>query len=118
MTTFRAGGVWLSARLFNKCFSSDYEQPCGRNATTGERAPLWNAAVAALPLGAFNASEITAVRYGWGEDPCCPGVDRTVAPCAPGSCPISAFNSSLPAVPFIARVEGGVCTWNSIVDPI
>ena len=72
---------------------------------------------AALPLGALNASQITAVRYGWSEDPCCPGADRTLTPCPPGSCPIQAHKSTLPAVPFLARIIDGKCDWNSIVDP-
>merc|ERR1719272_885406 len=70
------GGIWLSARLMNQCFdrnvnTNDPHQPgCGFNATTGERLPNWNTALAALPLGALNVTELTAVRYGWGEDPC------------------------------------------------
>ena len=90
---------------------------CGRNSTTGERLEGWNVASAALPLGALNASQITAVRYGWSEDPCCPGADRTLTPCPPGSCPIQSHKSTLPAVPFLARIRGGKCDWNSIVDP-
>jgi hypothetical protein len=61
---------------------------CGWNATTGQRLAGWNMATAYLPLGRVNASEITAVRYGWGEDPCCPGADRTVTACPPNSCPL------------------------------
>jgi len=45
---------------------------CGYNVTTGSRLPGWNTALAALPLGKYNATELTAIRYGWGEDPCCP----------------------------------------------
>lgn len=75
-------------------------------------------ATAALPLGRLNASEITAVRYGWNEDPCCPGADRTVTACPPNSCPLQGHKSRLPAVPFIARIgSGGLCDWNSVTDP-
>lgn len=120
-TNLSDGGVWLSARLVNQCYdrspdTSSHAPMCGWNRTTGARLPNWNSALAALPLGALNVTEITAVRYGWGEDPCCPGADRTVSPCPPGSCPINGFNSTLPAVPFLARVRNGKCDWNSIVD--
>ena len=113
------GGIWLSARLMSKCFNGKGDgEHCGVNASTGAREPGWNTALAALPLGKLNATELTAIRYGWGEDPCCPGADRTITPCAPGSCPINGFNSTLPAVPFLARLDStGKCDWNSISDP-
>lgn len=113
-------GVWLSARLFNKCYdrNSDGSHGCGFNTTTGKRLKEWNMVVAALPLGALNASEITAIRYGWSEDGCCPGAVRTLSPCPPASCPISARGSTLPAVPFLARVNAaGVCDWSSLGGP-
>jgi hypothetical protein len=121
-TNLSDGGVWLSARLVNQCYdhtsgSGPHAMACGWNKTSGARLPNWNTALAALPLGAFNATEITAVRYGWGEDPCCPGADRTVTPCPPNSCPINGFNSTLPAIPFLARIRNGKCDWNSITDP-
>ena len=49
--------------------------------------------------------EITGLRYAWSEAPCCGGAaDRSAIPCPVNSCPISLFNSSLPAVPFTAKI--------------
>lgn len=48
---------------------------------------------------------VTAVRYAWGESPCCPNWGSIATmPCPPNSCPITTWNSTLPAAPFIARV--------------
>lgn len=48
---------------------------------------------------------VTGVRYAWSEAPCCGGnSDRQVLPCPVNSCPISTFNSTLPAVPFNAKI--------------
>jgi len=49
---------------------------------------------------------ITGVRYAWAENPCCGGnLDTSSIPCPVGSCPISTFNSTLPAVPFSAQIK-------------
>jgi hypothetical protein len=91
------GGVWLSARLQPLCSKTSAAQaaqndhPCGWNITTRSRLFGWNVATAALPLGRLNASQITAVRYGWGEDPCCPQADRTLTACPPGAISLSAL---------------------------
>ena len=43
---------------------------------------------------------ITGVRYAWAESPCCGGnLGNNIIPCPVNSCPISTFNSTLPAVP-------------------
>lgn len=48
---------------------------------------------------------ITGVRYAWSESPCCPNWGSiSTMPCPPNSCPITTWNSTLPAVPFLARV--------------
>jgi hypothetical protein len=48
---------------------------------------------------------ITGVRYAWSESPCCGGnLDTNIIPCPVNSCPISTWNSTLPAVPFSANI--------------
>ena len=48
---------------------------------------------------------ITGLRYAWAESPCCGGnFDTGTIPCPVNSCPISTVNSTLPAVPFIAKI--------------
>lgn len=119
-TNLSDGGVWLSARLMPVCFMKPgkLDPKCGWNTTTGDRQPDWNVASAALPLERMNTTDITALRYAWAEDPCCPGADRTVTPCPPNSCPLQGHASGLPAVPFLARIGmDGSCDWNSISDP-
>ena len=49
--------------------------------------------------GYMALQNITGIRYGWGGNPCCPGVNRFMIPCPPNSCPIQTFNSSMPAPP-------------------
>eukprot|EP00937_MAST-01D_sp_MAST-1D-sp2_P002517 g2517.t1 len=112
-------GVWLPAVLQTQCADGGFN-----NAPQGAASPpkacddFRNragpaAARAVLPLGGANVTDVTGVRYAVRDNPCCPGLDRAVAPCPPASCPISAYNSTLPAVPFFARVEGGKCSWLS-----
>lgn len=60
---------------------------------------------------------ITGIRYAWGTNPCCPALNRNNIACPPASCPIQGFNSSLPAVPFWATIEGGKCTFVSTAGP-
>ena len=52
----------------------------------------------------------TGVRYAWAENPCCGGQppSSNVLPCPVNSCPISTYNSTLPAVPFSATL-----VWNN-----
>eukprot|EP00928_Gymnodinium_smaydae_P062080 TRINITY_DN46016_c0_g1_i1.p1 TRINITY_DN46016_c0_g1~~TRINITY_DN46016_c0_g1_i1.p1 ORF type:complete len:801 (-),score=129.37 TRINITY_DN46016_c0_g1_i1:4-2379(-) len=119
-------GVWLPATLQPKCADGGNEnQPggfvsgnkvCGLDPATGQPLPDFNVALASLPLGAFNASEVTAVRYAFRDRPCCPGVNKDVVPCPPASCPLQNYNSTLPAVPFVARIQGGACSWISTDD--
>ena len=100
-TNLSDGGVWLSARLMPQCFNAAHkpaDPACGWNTTTNQRQPNWNIATAALPLERLNTTDITAIRYAWHEDPCCPGADRSVTPCPPNSCPLQGRRSALPAV--------------------
>ena len=60
---------------------------------------------------------ITGIRYAWGTNPCCPALNRNNIACPPASCPIQGFNSSLPAVPFWATIEGGKCMFVSTAGP-
>lgn len=52
----------------------------------------------------------TGVRYAWAEHPCCGGQPPSdnILPCPVNSCPISTYNSTLPAVPFSAKL-----VWNN-----
>ena len=52
----------------------------------------------------------TGVRYAWAENPCCGGLlpSGNILPCPVNSCPISTYNSTLPAVPFSASL-----TWTN-----
>jgi hypothetical protein len=60
-----------------------------------------------LPPG---AAVPTAVRYAWGDYPCCPGLDQATFFCPPAACPIVSGATHEPAVPFYARiVAGGRC---------
>eukprot|EP00117_Sycon_ciliatum_P047952 scpid52642/ scgid34202/ Sialate O-acetylesterase; Sialic acid-specific 9-O-acetylesterase; Yolk sac protein 2; Sialate O-acetylesterase small subunit; Sialate O-acetylesterase large subunit len=62
-----------------------------------------------VDLSTLSGSKPTAVRYAWQDYPCCGALDRTYTPCAPGSCPVMASPSMLPAMPFFALLEGGRC---------
>eukprot|EP01062_Namystynia_karyoxenos_P082620 TRINITY_DN9336_c0_g1_i1.p1 TRINITY_DN9336_c0_g1~~TRINITY_DN9336_c0_g1_i1.p1 ORF type:complete len:750 (+),score=163.08 TRINITY_DN9336_c0_g1_i1:79-2250(+) len=63
-----------------------------------------------LPIPGTRLSDyITGVRYAWGASPCCPSFDRDQIACPPNSCPIRGWNSTLPANPFYAEIEGGQC---------
>lgn len=48
----------------------------------------------------------TGVRYAWAEHSCCGGQPPSdnILPCPVNSCPISTYNSTLPAVPFSAKL--------------
>lgn len=112
-------GVWLPVAINPKCNPKDSDAPqqgsemCGLNTSTGELLEDWNNIT-------FNVAgnimrNVTAIRYAWGGNPCCPSVNRFVAPCPPSSCPIKQYNSTLPAVPFWAtfNASAGGCTWVS-----
>ena len=61
------------------------------------------------PKGVAPAQFVTGVRYGFGQS-CCAYFDRAEMACPVNSCPIRLYNSTLPAVPFIAAVTpAGVC---------
>ena len=75
--------------------------------------PTTNTVMASVPPSV--ASLITGIRYAWGENPCCPSVNRFSIGCPPNSCPIQTYNTTLPAVPFWATVDPatGQCSWVS-----
>jgi len=56
-----------------------------------------------------NIRNITGIRYAWRDTPCCPLSVEHLEPCNPGSCPITTLNSTLPAMPFYAKIENGKC---------
>ena len=62
-----------------------------------------------VDLSPLNGQAPTAVRYAWDNYPCCGALDRSLAPCPMGSCPIMGSPSMLPAVPFFAFIKNGKC---------
>ena len=62
-----------------------------------------------VDLSPLNGTAPTAVRYAWGDSPCCGLLDRTYTPCPPGSCPVMTSPSGLPAMPFFALLQDGKC---------
>ena len=54
-------------------------------------------------------SKPLAVRYAWGDNPCCPGLNKSTAFCPPAACPIVTSSSKEPGVPFWAHIEGNTC---------
>jgi hypothetical protein len=80
-------------------------------------AQLAGAGALSADLSALGGAAPTAVRYAWGTGGwgapfltrMCTGptVDCSLQPCNIDMCPFSA--GSLPAAPFLARIEGGVC---------
>lgn len=105
-------GVWLPATLVPKCSDAGFTNApkggvvgntaCGFDKKTGAPLPDIAMVTATLPLGGVN---VTGIRYAFRDDPCCPGVDRSVMPCPSASCPIQGYNSTLPAVPFVAKID-------------
>merc|ERR1712039_1004101 len=116
-------GIWLPASLDVQCADGGNQNvphggvtrnnACGINVTTGKPLPDFNVAKAKLPLGNYNTSSVTAIRYAFRDYPCCPGIDRSAVPCPLGSCPLQGYNSTLPAVPFVAKIVAGQCVWIS-----
>eukprot|EP01065_Artemidia_motanka_P052926 TRINITY_DN9682_c0_g2_i1.p1 TRINITY_DN9682_c0_g2~~TRINITY_DN9682_c0_g2_i1.p1 ORF type:complete len:756 (+),score=170.88 TRINITY_DN9682_c0_g2_i1:110-2269(+) len=119
--------VWMPASLHptstdhihtgckTKCNSSGLPRGCCTNYTRTEG---WNYVTTHtnvpknlnLPVPDTRLSDyITGVRYAWSAAPCCPGIDRNQYPCAPNSCPIRGYNSTLPANPFYAEIVNGRC---------
>ena len=76
-----------------------------------------------VDLSRLNGATPTAIRYAAGSGGilhdariCCGAIVLTTEPCPPGSCPITAgapvgsgSGGALPAMPFLAAIEGGVC---------
>ena len=73
-------------------------------------------AVVAVNLTSLNGSTPLAVRYAWGDSPCClnfPLYPRGDQPCLPASCPIMGKPSDLPAMPFVADIVDNRCRCRS-----
>ena len=62
-----------------------------------------------IDLSVLNGEIPTALSYAWHDYPCCGTLDRSLAPCPMGSCPIMGSPSMLPAVPFFALIKNGKC---------
>jgi len=115
-------GVWLPVRLTSKCMPPGMDQQgtpppqcrdcCSWNSTSNTKLPGWDQVEVPLPPG-LPLANVTGIRYAWGENPCCPSINRFVVPCPPNSCPIQTYNSSMPAVPFWATITSAACNWIS-----
>jgi hypothetical protein len=100
-------GVWVPVdQLQPSCSPDAKPKACAKTNTV--KANLGNYFGPLLKM-------VTAVRYAWGGNPCCPGLNRFAVPCGPNSCPIQTWNSTLPAVPFWASIDtqSGNCSWVS-----
>ena len=54
--------------------------------------------------------KVTGIRYAWGENPCCPGIQEGLMPCPVNNCPLQTASTRLPAVPFMAKItDQGFC---------
>ena len=111
------GQQWLAVAPVDKCRAVGNDK-----VSYGERSCYWNTTDSThmdgfdevmLNIAGNIGPNITAVRYAWGENPCCPGMNRNTLPCPPNSCPIQTFNSTMPAVPFWATIVDGKCSWIS-----
>lgn len=113
-------GIWVAATLQPKCAprGQDGVDPgqggCNWDPATGSKTDGWDEVF--VPVPAELLSNVTGIRYAWGENPCCPSFNRNVVPCPPASCPIQTFNSTMPAVPFWASISRGQCNWISTSD--
>ena len=81
--------------------------PAALVAGTATLPPNYN--VITVSAGIDASANITGIRWAWGDNPCCPRLSRSMVPCPVNSCGIGTVNSSLPAVPFVARIVGGRC---------
>ena len=94
--------LWIPAKIDAKCSVPDHDnmQPCqggcNWNCTTNTKTAGWD--VVSVPIPDSISANITAIRYAWGGNPCCPTVNRQIIPCPPNSCPIQTFNTTMPAV--------------------
>ena len=68
-----------------------------------------NATAIEVSLPAGVTAIPTAVRYAWGDYPCCPGIDKATAFCPPSACPIFSARTMEPAVPFWAHIKADKC---------
>ena len=64
------------------------------------------AVAATFPTGVTTP---TAVRYAFGNYPCCPELNASTFFCPPSACPIVSAASKEPATPFWATIAGGKC---------
>jgi len=69
-----------------------------------------NSISAEIPNLLPSATLPSAVRYAWGDSPCCPGLNASTYFCPPAACPIVTASSLEPAVPFWAAIDAeGKC---------
>eukprot|EP01047_Picozoa_sp_COSAG01_P004767 COSAG01_NODE_159_length_23702_cov_119.507585_2_plen_90_part_00 len=74
-------GIWLPVALREKCSNTpdrDNMRPgqgaCTWNYTTSTKLPGWDQME--VSIGSLPIENVTGIRYGWGGNPCCPGVNR------------------------------------------
>ena len=111
-----SSGVWLPVAPQQKCMISGRNNPprrtaCNWDVNTQQHTDGFDEVQVKVPPSLM--ANITAIRYAWGESPCCTGIDTSIIPCQPQSCPIQTANSTMPAVPFWATIKGGECDWVS-----
>lgn len=104
------GNKWVSVAILA---TSDREHLDPEKLIDGDvhLPPNYNVITVAAPRN--HSAQITGIRYAWGDNPCCPRVSNTLIPCPPNSCPLGTINSSLPVVPFYARIVQGSCACSS-----
>jgi hypothetical protein len=84
-------GYWLPVSPRAKCHDRPIDNPLPGKGMCTEG--VFDEIQVAISNGDHQAPEsiianITAIRYAWGENPCCTSLDRRVTPCPPNSCPI------------------------------
>jgi hypothetical protein len=64
-----------------------------------------------VDLTPLNGTVPVGVRYAWNTDTdCCMLIRNSTQACIPGTCPLFASSSNLPANPFMARIIDGKCS--------
>ena len=125
---FSHSGLWVPVAAEPKCQANYYDTLWPNRSTCyvtrqGEwkKQRGWDEVVVRIGTNPFVMANlvhnITGVRYAWGTNPCCPGLNRNNIGCPPASCPIQGFNSSFPAVPFWATIADGKCDFLSTQGP-
>ena len=99
-------GSWVGVQILATADRENID-PAALVAGTATLPPNYN--VVTVSAGIDASANITGIRWAWGDNPCCPRLSRSMVPCPVNSCGIGTVNSSLPAVPFVARIVGGRC---------